>query len=193
MLFQYAGGTFQDVFYYFQQWGIFDLLIPFILIFTILFAVLSKINLFGTAGKRFNAIIAVTISLLVVIPHVMGTYPPGADVIVIINNALPEVVLLIVAALMLLIVLGMIWGRWPEKTAVSGVAAIVAAIILIGIFMSNIITVPVLSYMDPQLQSLIVILVVFAIVFWYVTRETTTKSWPDTLRDWFTKLKEGGD
>jgi len=51
MLFQY-GGAFTNVFYDLQQWGIFDILIPFILIFTILYAILSKINVFGEKQKK---------------------------------------------------------------------------------------------------------------------------------------------
>jgi hypothetical protein len=198
MLFQYGGGIFQDTFYYLQQWGILDVLIPFMLIFTIVYAVLQKINIFAKkdatgkdigAGKRFNAIIALAITLTAIIPHVLGTYPPGTDIIVIINNSLPEVVLLIVAVLLLMIMLGLVYGEWPAGTALAGIAAIGSAVILIGIFLSNIITIPILSYLDPQLQTLIVVIVVFGLVFLYVTYESEgKKTWGEQIGSLFKEV-----
>lgn len=171
MLFQYGGGMFQDTFYYLQQWGILEVLVPFVLIFTILFAVLSKINLLGE--KRFNALVALAITLTTIVPHIMGTYPPGMDVIVIINSALPETVLLIVGIVLLMIMLGLVFGEWPEKTPLAGIAAIISAIILIGIFLSNIIEIPILSYISPEVQTLLIVLIVFGLIFLYVTHDSS--------------------
>ncbi|MBD3304556.1 hypothetical protein GF343_05410 [Candidatus Woesearchaeota archaeon] len=173
MLFQYGGGMFQDTFYYLQQWGVLDVLVPFVLIFTIIYAVLQKIQLFGTEGKRFNAIIALAITLTAIVPHILGTYPPGMDVIAIMNASLPETVLLIVAVVLLMVMMGLMYGNWPEETPLSGIAAIIAAIILVGIFLSNIIEIPILSYISPEVQTLIIVLVVFGLIFLYVTHEPT--------------------
>lgn len=186
MLFQFGGGTFGNVFYNMQQWGVFDVLIPFVLIFTILYAVLSKANIFDE--KRYNSIIAVAITLIVIIPHVLGTYPPGMDVINIINNSLPEVVLLIIVVVMLMIMTGLAYGEYKLGSSIGGLIALISAIILILIFASNYITMPILSYIDPQLQSVIVILVVFLIVFWYVTKEDSgqpKEKWSQVIDRWF--------
>jgi len=196
MLFQYGGGIFQDTFYYLQQWGILDVLVPFILIFTIVYAVLQKINIFApkgaadkSAGKRFNAIIALAITLTAIIPHVLGTYPAGTDIIVIINNSLPEVVLLIVAVVLLMVMLGLLYGEWPMSTPLAGIAAIIAAVILVGIFVSNIVTIPILSYLDPQLQTLIIVIIVFGLVFLYVTYESEGKTtWGDQIGSLFKEI-----
>jgi len=187
MLFQY-GGAFTNVFYDLQQWGIFDILIPFILIFTILYAILSKINVFGE--KRFNSIIALAITLIVVIPHILGTYPPGTDVIVMINNSLPEVVLLIVAVALLMIMTGLVYGEWPVSTPLSGIAAIIAGVLVAAIFISNFVEIPVLSYIDPQIQSLIVIMAVFGLVFIYVTsgKEGDSKTIGQHVESLFKKI-----
>ncbi|MBW3004365.1 hypothetical protein KY310_00850 [Candidatus Woesearchaeota archaeon] len=171
MLFQYGGGMFQDTFYYLQQWGILDVLVPFVLIFTILYAVLQKINLFGDEGKRFNALIALAITLTAIVPHILGTYPPGMDVIAIMNASLPETVLLIVAVVLLMVMMGLLYGEWPGETPLAGIAAIIAALILVGIFLSNIIEIPILSYLSPEIQTLIIVLVVFGLIFLYVTHE----------------------
>ena len=176
MLFQYGGGMFQDTFYYLQQWGILDVLVPFVLIFTIIFAVLQKIKIFGEEAKRFNAIIALAITLTAIVPHILGTYPPGMDVIAIMNASLPETVLLIVAVVLLMVMLGLLWGEWPEYSAVSGIAALVGGVLLVGIFVSNIIDVPILSWISPEVQTLIIVLVVFGLIFLYVTWEPGPKA-----------------
>ncbi|MBW3001945.1 hypothetical protein KY338_02155 [Candidatus Woesearchaeota archaeon] len=169
MLFQYGGGMFQDTFYYLQQWGILDVLVPFVLIFTIIFAVLQKISLFGE--KRYNAVIALAITLTAIVPHILGTYPPGMDVIAIMNASLPETVLLIVAVVLLMVMLGLIWGEWPEYSTISGIAAIIAGLILVGIFVSNLVEIPILSWISPEVQTLIIVLIVFGLIFLYVTWE----------------------
>ena len=186
MLFQFGGGMFQDTFYYLQQWGVLDVLVPFVLIFTIIFAVLQKIQVFGEGGKRFNAIIAVAITLTAIVPHILGTYPPGMDIIVIMNTSLPETVLLIVAVVLLMVMMGLLYGEWPGETPLAGVAAIIAAIILVGIFVSNIIEVSILSYLSPEVQTLLIVLIVFGLIFLYVTYDS--KGTPKTAGEHITSL-----
>ena len=188
MLFQYGGGIFQDTFYYLQQMGISDVIIPFILIFTILYAVLQKIQIFGTEGQRFNAVIALAIALTTIIPHVLGSYPPGTDVVVMINNALPEVVFLIIGVVLLLVLLGFAWGGETTQTATAAIVAVVAAVILVIIFASEAIPVPIVSYLDPQLRTLLIVIIVFGLVFWYVTREKSTKTIGQQVKSLFDKL-----
>jgi len=184
MLFQYGGGMFQDTFYYLQQWGVLDVLVPFVLIFTILFAVLQKINVFGE--KRYNAVIALAITLTAIIPHILGTYPTGMDVIAIMNAAMPETVLLIVAVVLLMVMLGLMWGEWPEYSAVSGIAAIIGGLILIGIFVSNIVDIPILNWISPEVQTLVIVLVVFGLIFLYVTHEPGLKPGETGYEPWST-------
>ena len=67
-----------------------DLLLPFLLIFTIVFAVLQKSNILGKDKRNFNSVIALVVSLSVVIPHITGSYPAGFDVVEIIQIFLFE-------------------------------------------------------------------------------------------------------
>jgi len=72
------------------------------LVFTIVFATLQKTKILGEdenkkPRKNFNAVIALVMGLAVVIPHVIGSYPPDGDVVNIINNALPNVSVVLVA------------------------------------------------------------------------------------------------
>ncbi|MBT3721419.1 hypothetical protein HOG47_07255, partial [archaeon] len=73
----------------FQQWvmgleslGLLDVLLPFLLIFTITFAVLQKSKILGDGGRRFNIIIAFVLAMSSIIPHIIGR---GPDVVIVIN------------------------------------------------------------------------------------------------------------
>jgi len=89
-----------------ESWGLTDVMLPFLLIFIILFAVLQKSHILGENKKNLNVFTAIIFGLLVIIPHVTDSYPSGYDVVDIMNNALPTVSIFIVAVIMLLILLG---------------------------------------------------------------------------------------
>lgn len=119
----------------FESWGLTDVMLPFLLIFVIIFAVLEKTKLFGEEKRNINTVIALVFALLVVIPHVTNSYPSGFDVVQILNEALPAVSLVIIAVLMLLVLIG-IFGQ--EKVflgmAMPGWITFVSVILIIGIF-----------------------------------------------------------
>lgn len=57
--------SFYDLFYNWESIGVFDLLLPFLLIFAVLFAVLTNTRILGD-HKGINAIISIVISLFVI-------------------------------------------------------------------------------------------------------------------------------
>lgn len=89
-----------------DSWGLTDVLLPFLLIFVIIFAILQKTKILGEDKKNLNVIVSMVVGLLVVIPHVTGRFPPGADPVLIINEALPQVSIVLVAIIFLLILVG---------------------------------------------------------------------------------------
>lgn len=162
-----AISTFTDFFVYLDQLGIADSLIPFFLIFTVVFAVLEKAKIFGVTGKKFNVIVALAIALIVVIPHVMGTYPEGKDAVVIINSALPNVAVLAVALIMFLFLIGIFGGTAGGLAGIAGIIAIVAIVWIFGSSAGWFKELP--SWLaDPATQVLIVILLVFGLVVWFI-------------------------
>lgn len=163
---QYSGGRFQDLFYYLEEWGFAEVILPFILIFTVIFAVLAKIQLFKE--NKYNSVIALAIALMTVIPHALGKYPAGMDIVTIINTALPEATLLIIAIVILLILTGLLWGEAPKSGLFTGFIALIAVLILAAIFLSTITPIPIISNLDPRLITLIVGILVFGIIFLYV-------------------------
>jgi len=170
----YGGGMFSNFIYWLDFWGVRDIILPFILIFTIFFAVLQKVHLFGTKDKKYNVAIALAVSLLVIIPHATGAYPPNMDVVNIINDSIPEVALLVIVVVMLLMMIGLGFGK-TTGIAITGWVALIAAIVLIFIFVGAMTPLPILQYIDPSVQALIVILLVFGLIVWFVTYEGEKK------------------
>jgi len=158
-----------------ESWGIADVLLPFLLIFTIVFAVLQKTKILGDR-KNFNVIIALVVGLAVVIPHVAGGYPPEADVVDLINIIIPQISLVAVALIMLLLLTGIFAPTWVSKS-ISGVLAIISIIAVFVIFGGA------LDWWESgwlyntfgeETISLIVVILVFGIIIWFITREPGT-------------------
>ena len=88
---------------FFKDFGLFDVVLPFLLVFSLIFALLEKTKVLGTEmdGKTprrsLNTMISFVIGLLVVATN---------KVVTIINTALPNVVLLVVVVVMFLMLVG---------------------------------------------------------------------------------------
>jgi hypothetical protein len=192
--------NFADLMNYLDNIGVADVLLPFILIFTLIFAVLQKTKIFGEKSKNFNVIVALVMGLGVVIPHVMGRYPPGADVVEIMNNALPNISVVVVAILMLLIIIG-IFGKnlTLGNNPISGWIVILAVLSVGYIFgrAAGWFGGPGwLGFLDdPETQTMIVIILVFAIIIWFVTKdeETDAQKEKNDIPLNFAKLLGGGE
>lgn len=175
------------VYYAFQSladWGLFDVILPFILIFTIVFAVLQKAKIFGENSKNFNMVIALVMGLGVVFPHVLGIYPPDRDIVNIINQALPNVSVVLVAIVMFLLIMGVMGSNLKlGKNSMSGIIAAVALVAVAFIFGSaaNWWNLPVWLYMlnNPDTMALVIVILVFAIIIWFITKDDTGKDKKD--------------
>jgi hypothetical protein len=162
--------------------GVFDAILPFILIFTIVFAVMQKVKIFGTEAKAktYNAVVALVMGGATIYPHIMGYYPPDKDIVVIINRALPNVGVVVVAVVMALILIGVMGRRFElAGNSLSGWIAIAAFALIVFIFGSAARwwDHPLwLSFMmDPDLVALIIVVLVFAILIWWITKEDDQK------------------
>jgi len=60
----FGGGAFGNLFANLQQSGFFDYVLPFLLIFAVIYAILMKTSLFGPQNKSINAIISLAVSLM---------------------------------------------------------------------------------------------------------------------------------
>lgn len=170
--------TFVEFFERAENFGLTDALLPFLLIFILIFATLQKTNILGAGKKNFNIMIATIIGLLVIIPHITNTYPPGRDVVEIINTSLPQVSLIAVAVIMALLLIGLLGGesKWLGGS-LSGWIALLAFGVVIYVFGSsmNLWDNMFSDWLGPDTSSLIVIILVFAIIVWYITRDASSE------------------
>ncbi|MBI5073475.1 hypothetical protein HZA99_06685, partial [Candidatus Woesearchaeota archaeon] len=65
-----AATNFVQLFRTMESYGLTDALLPFLLIFTILFAMLQKTKILGAGKKNFNVMVSFIIAAMVVIPHI---------------------------------------------------------------------------------------------------------------------------
>src|SRR3989344_6291980 len=100
-----------------RNFGLFDIILPFLLIFTIVFAILEKTRILGVESeekkipkKNLNSMVAFTIGLLVVATN---------KVVTAINGALPNVILLLVISFAFLLLISIFHktGELDFKTA----------------------------------------------------------------------------
>ena len=194
--------------------GLSDVLLPFLLIFTIMFAVLQKTKVLGKdeegkPHKNYNVIIALIISLLVVIPHVTigtedkfdaaltGTNFP--DVVEVMNNSLPQISLVAVLIIMVMLLIGILG---PEiniaGTSLAGVVAIASFIIVAAIFMAsagvfgqNTKLPEALNFLkDDSTLGMIVVVLMFGLLLWFITSEPKKEEkegWMESLGKMLTK------
>ena len=90
-----------------REFGLFDVILPFLFVFTITFAVLEKTKILGTIkvqgtednipNKNLNSMVSFVVALLVV---------ATSNIVRAINESLPNIVLLLVASVSFLILIG---------------------------------------------------------------------------------------
>ncbi len=179
-----GGGAFRNALYSLESLGLSDVILPFILVFTVVFAIMQKVKPLGAESdaktKSYNVVIALVMSLAVVIPHVLGYYPANADVVNIINAALPQVSIVLVAILMVLLIVGLFGGKAEWGSSLSGWIAIFAFIIVTYIFgraAGWFEYLPSWLYWldNPDTQAMLLVIAIFALVIWFITKEDRPK------------------
>lgn len=191
------GSTFGNALSRLEYYGLTDVIIPFLLIFTVLYAVLSRVKIFGSddsQNKKFNVVIAFSVTLLAVIPHVTGTYREF-DIVQIINTTFPQVALLIATIVMVLILVGVVGGgKTVDKSPMLGIITVLSVALVIIIFGRALwpgYTPSWLGFLDdPNLQAIVLTLLGFGLVVWFVTSSpgvSGQKSFYDKIKDFIGK------
>jgi len=183
-----SGGVLAQGIFKLQEIGVMDVILPFILVFTIVFAVLQKTKILGhddTAEKRprknFNAVLSLVMALAVVVPHITGSYPtPESDVVNIINSALPNISVVLIAVVMMLLMIGVFGGDVNIfKSGLGGWAVAFAVVATVFIFGTAAYWWELPMWMgflyDSDTQALIVILLVFGALIMFITSDDSAK------------------
>ena len=185
---------FSNIGAYFQAYGVMDFLLPFVLVFTITYAVLLKTRILGDK-KNFNVVVALVLGLLFVVPHITGSYPLGYDPVDIMNQTLPSISLVAIGAIMVLLLLGVFGKRFSQTF--SPVIAAVALGFVIYIFGAsfNLWQGPydVFYWWTTEVTELLIIILIFALVVWFITKEPSTGSVGGGLKkgwEWLSNIIE---
>ena len=158
----------------FTQWesmGVFNIVLPLLLIFTLAFAILNKVKILG-GKKNIDVIVAFIIALLTV---------RNQYIIGLVNRFLPNISLFLVVILMFLLMLGIFAGEHTGwKGGMLGIATLVSVLFVIWALSADYIgerfSVPDWWYsVDEQTKATIVFVAIFVIIIAWVTKEPGQK------------------
>ena len=130
--------NFYDIIQSLELSGFVNIILPFLLIFVIVFAVLQRLHIFGKddTKNKFNVVIALVMGLSVVIPHALGKYPPESDPVLIMNNVLPNISLIMLAVIAFMLIMGVFGTRVNigKSGTLTGIVIILSAIAVVATF-----------------------------------------------------------
>ena len=110
---------------YLQDIGVFEFVLPFLLIFSIVFAALEKTKILGDDKTNINAVVSLVIGLILIVQQ---------SIVEIINIFLPRVSLILVVVLMGLLLISVLAGsefKGLQKSMLGlGMVAVVIAVII---------------------------------------------------------------
>jgi membrane protease YdiL (CAAX protease family) len=114
-----------------EELGLRDVLLPFLLVFAIVFAVLQNSNILGKDKKNLNVILAIVMGLALVIPHVMDIYPEDRDAVDIINKAVPNLSFVVIILFAFLLVIGILGAETQSHSGATFAVIVIGAVIAI--------------------------------------------------------------
>ncbi len=100
---------FRGVVDFLGELGVYDVILPFLLVFTIMFAILEKTKILGTekvgdheiTKKNLNAIVSLVVAFLII---------ASTKLVAVINEVMANVVLLLILAISFLLLVGVFFG-----------------------------------------------------------------------------------
>jgi len=125
--------TFRGVIEFFVRLGIYDVVLPFLLVFTVVFAIMEKSKVFGTektsdgpvTRKNLNSMVAFVVAFLVV---------ASSRLVAVINETMANMVLLLMMSICFLILIGSFMKETKEGVFLEkGWATFFTVIMFIGI------------------------------------------------------------
>jgi len=162
-----------------NDFGLYDVILPFLLVFTVVFAILEKTKILGTATvegqtvtmKNQNAMVAFVMAFLVV---------ASTQLVSIINSFMANVVLIVLLIISFMMLVGAFYGSDTEFTLKDSPGWMQVFTILIFIGISAIFLdsmdwlqpiIGLFTNFDGEWMSSLVFLVVLGGFVWFITRE----------------------
>ncbi len=191
MVVEYVGTFFQNL----QSYGFYDYLLPFLLIFTIIFAMLEKTKIMGTENGKprtnIDTLLAVIIAFIVVVQ---------TEIVMIMNNYLSKMALLIIIVLIFLLLLGVFGADVSQGLSgwLLGLGFLISVVGVIWALSPDIGLGNWLSqyylFTEPDKAFLIMLLVIGGVIF-FVTRNPSPRQprAPNALTALGDLLRGGGN
>ena len=152
--------------------GVDEIILPFILIFTIIYAILQKVKIFGENSKNFNIMIALVLSLIPIFYHFSSTKTSNWDVIYILTTSgvVSQFSTWLVVVVMLLILMGSFGVGLPTSDLFKGLV-VISSVIIIGYIFTGAASSSgnTFEYLDDGTKSAIVVILMFGLIIWFVT------------------------
>ncbi len=172
--------VFRGVIVFFDKIGIYDVVLPFLLVFTIVFAILEKTRILGTieiegtkySKKNLNAIVGFVTSFLVV---------ASARLVSVINEAIANTVLLLLLVVLFLLLVGVFFKEEEGVFLEGNWRILFMTIMFIGIVL---IFLQALDWLKPfwdflrdhwetQWVASLILLIVIVLFIYYITKSPT--------------------
>jgi hypothetical protein len=170
-------------FYGFMSWfegiGGFDIILPFLLIFAITFAILDKVKIFDK--KNINAVISVILGFFLV---------TQGEAVLLIQSFLPRISMIVLSMIMLLLVAGT-FGFSEFGDAWKSLSVIVAIIsVAWALGASAGWDVPLAGWFDDQDIAILLMVGVFVAVIWFIVKEPKDPSKSGGIGDAFKSFND---
>ncbi len=182
-------------FNYLDQLGVVDVILPFLLVFTIVYAILYKTQILGEPKKPFNKIIALVVALAAIFPQFTGV---GPNIVPIINAALPQVSLIAIAIVMFLILIG-VWGVNVDIAGkpFGGWVVVLSMIAIAFIFANSAGWLPMMpgwvtAWISDETMSLLIIILIFGVIISFITGEEKEEDKKEPRLKMFQDILGGG-
>ncbi len=153
-----------------QELGVFGVLLPFLLVFALSFAILQKTKILGEGHRNLNIIVAVVLGLL---------FLQNVYLVELVQSFLPKIGMAMLFFLMFLLLVGVFMGDkvWGEGNGWKTTAVILAALGLLWASFADYEGTGVLWWLEEFLASIglstqsLVFLIVIVLALYLMTRE----------------------
>jgi len=173
---------FRGVITFLGKVGVYDVILPFLLVFTIVFAILDKTKVLGTekvegrevTKKNINSIVAFVIGFLVI---------ASTKLVAVINEVMANIVLLLILVVSFLLLVGVFFGS-KEVTLENfpGWTKFFMILLFIGIVLIFLNALKWLSFLisllefgDSQWSSAIAMMIIILLFIIYITKDPGSK------------------
>jgi len=148
-----------------ESFGFFDVVLPFLLVFTIVFAVLEKTKIFGTEGedkkpkKNLNSMIAFVIALFVVATK---------EIVVALKVSLPQIAMFLIVIFALMMLMGFFFSGEKEFSLENKGAMFFAILAIIGVVLIFLNAFgwlqPLVDYVTQNWDNTLIVSLIFLII-----------------------------